>query len=89
MPFGVLSAGENSIRLQALSNIFHASAFQIFSVNPAYNLSFFLIYDELAVFVLRVSQEVIVVDLNLSFLVAELQSQLDVLGKGRGFLLGQ
>ena len=79
VPFAFFGTGLDSITLQSLSNITKAAALQVLPKKSAHNLGFFLINDEVAIGVLCISQEVVVVDLNLPILVAELKSKLYVL----------
>ena len=65
MPLVFLGASLDSITLQSLSNITKAAALQVLPKNSAHNLGFFLINDEVAIGVLCISQEVVMINLDL------------------------
>ena len=74
--------GLDAVRFQPLSNLKQVCTFQILSIDSQNDLSFLRDDDQTAFIILGVAEETVVVDLHLSGLVAELQSQLYVLGKG-------
>ena len=74
--------------LKQLKEVFYVKKGEnILSIDSQNNLRFLRDNDQVAFIVLGVAEETVVVDLHLSGLVAELQSQLYVLGKGLRFLL--
>ena len=89
MPLVFLGASLYSITFQSFRDVTEAASFQVLSENPSHNLGFFLINDEVAIGVLCISQEVVMINLDLSVLITELKSQLYVLRKCLRFLLGQ
>lgn len=70
----------DAIRFQPLSNLEQACSFQLLSIDSWNDFSFFRDDGQIAFSILGVAEETVVVDLHLSGLVAELQSQLYVLG---------
>ena len=89
VPFCLASAGKDAISHKPVGDLIHAGAFEVFPVDAFYDFSLFRINNQVAIFVLRVSEEAIVVDLNFSLLVAVLQTELYVLRKALTFLLGK
>ena len=89
VPFFFPGTGENAVSFQTGGDLVHAVAFEVLPVNALHNLSLFRINNQVSIFVLRVSEETIVVDLNFSLLVAVLQTELYVLRKALTFLLGK
>ena len=87
VPFFFSCTGENAVCFQTSGDFIHTVAREIFPINPLHNLSLFRINNQVAIFVLRVSEEAIVVDLNFSLLVAVLQAELHVLREALTFLL--
>ena len=79
VPFCLASAGENAVSHKPVGDLIHAGTFEVFPVDALYDFCLLRINDQVPVFILGVSEEAIVVDLNLTLLVAVLQSQFDVL----------
>lgn len=65
--------------MKSCSNLIHAVVFKVLSVDSFYNFSLFLVDDKVAFFIFGVSKEAVMVNLNLTVLVAELKSKLYVL----------
>ena len=80
-PFCFPSASQNSVILQTGGNLVHAVPFQIFPVNAFDHFGLGGINDQMAFRVLRIAEKPIVIDLHLSVLVAELQTQLHILAQ--------
>ena len=89
VPPALLASGLYSVKLQPLRNIPQAGPFQELPVDPANHLRLLFIDDKVSVLVLGIPEKMVVVDLDLPFLIAELEPELYVLGKALGFLLGQ
>ena len=89
VPFRSSRSGEDTVLFETFRYSFHAVAFEVLAVNALDDLGLLWINDEVPVLVLRVAEEMVVVDLDLSLLVAVLESELYVLRKGLGFLLGE
>ena len=81
VPFGFASAGEYTVCFKTGSNLVHAEAFEVFSVNPVDDFCLFRINDQVTIGILGVSEEAVVVDLYLSLLVAVLQAALSNIKK--------
>ena len=64
------------------SYFFHAVAFQVFTVDAFDDFRLLWLNDEIAIFVFRIAEEMVVVDLHLALLIAIMQAKLYVLGKG-------
>lgn len=79
VPFCLASAGEDAVSHKPVCNLIHAGAFEVFSVDALYDFCLLRIDDQVPIIVFGVSKEAIVIDLNLTLLVAVLKSQLDVL----------
>lgn len=79
VPFCLASAGENAVSHKPVGDLIHAGTFEVFPVDALYDFCLLRINDQVPVFILGVSEEAIVVDLNLTLLVAVLESQFDVL----------
>lgn len=77
-PFCFTGAGENTVSFKSLCNL----AFKVLPVNALYNFSLFRVDDKVSFIVLGVAKKMVVIDLYLSILVAELKSQLYVLAEG-------
>ena len=75
--------------LQTGSDLVHTVSFQILPVNAFDHFGLGRINDQMAFRVLRIAEKPIVIDLHLSVLVAELQTQLHILAQRLTFLLGQ
>ena len=86
-PVGISCSCLDTVRFQALSNLKQACAIQILSVNSHDDLRFFRDDDQISFIILCIAKEAVVIDLHFSCLVAELQSQFYILGKGLAFLL--
>ena len=65
MPLVFLGASLYSITFQSFRDVTEAASFQVLSENPSHNLGFFLINDEVAIGVLCISQEVVMINLDL------------------------
>lgn len=78
MPLGFACTSENTILLQTGSNLIHAEAFQVFSINALYDFCLFRVDDKVAFCILRVSEEAIMVDLHFVLLISELDAHLHV-----------
>ena len=89
VPFGFASACQNAVPFQTGSNLVHAVSFQIFPVNAFDHFGLGRLNYQVTFRVLRVAEKPIVIDLHLSVLVAELQTQLHILAQRLTFLLGQ
>ena len=79
VPFRFPGTGKNAISLQPGSNFVHAVAVKVLAVNAFDHLGLFRINDQIAFGVFCIAEKAIVVNLHLSVLVSELQSQLDIL----------
>lgn len=89
VPFCLARAGEDAVLLQSFGDLLHGETFEVLAVDSLDDLCLFRVDDEVPVAVLGISEKVIVIDLYLSLLVAVLLSELHILGKGLGFLLGE
>ena len=79
----------NTISLQTFADDVVAVTFQIFPKDAFYHFSFFLVDDELSVFILVISKKASGADVYLPLLVAVLKSKFNVLRKTLTFLLSQ
>lgn len=79
MPSWFSCAGKNTIRFKTCSNLIHAVAFKVLSVDSLYNFSLFRVDNKVSFFIFSVAKEAVVVNLYLTVLVAELKSKLNVL----------
>jgi len=79
VPFCLARAGEDAVLLQSFGDLLHGEPFKVFPVDALYDFCLLRIDDQVPVVILGVSEEAIVIDLNLTLLVAVLKSQLDVL----------
>lgn len=70
---------QNAVCLQAFPNLCEARPFQVFPVNPLYNLCPFRLNNQLAFLILCISKETVMVDLHKPLLVAVLQPKLHIL----------
>ena len=76
MPSWFTCAGKNTIGFKSSCYLIHAVAFKVLSVDSLYNFSLFRVDDKVPISVFGISQKVIVIDLHLAILVAELKSKL-------------
>ena len=72
VPFCLARAGEDAVLLQSLGDLLHGETFEVLAVDSLDDLRLFRVDGKVPVAVLGVSEEVIVVDLYLSLLVAVL-----------------
>ena len=79
VPARFTSAGKNTICFKACCYLIHTVAFKVLSIDSFYNFSLFGVDDKVAFFIFGVSKEAVMVNLNLTVLVAELKSKLYVL----------
>ena len=79
VPFCLASAGKDAISHKPVGDLIHAGTFEVFPVDALYDFCLLRINDQVPVVILCVSEEAIVINLNLTLLVAVLKSQLDVL----------
>ena len=79
VPFCLASAGKDAISHKPVGDLIHAGAFEVFPVDALYDFCLLRVDNQVSVVILGVSEETIVIDLNLTLLVAVLKSQLDVL----------
>lgn len=70
MPFRVTCSGENTVYFQTNRNLIHAEAFQIFTVDAFYDFCLIWVDAQVAIGIFCIAEETMVVDLNLSLLVA-------------------
>lgn len=66
MPAWFTCAGKNTIRFKTCSNLIHAVAFKVLSVDALYNFSLFRVNDKVAFFIFGVAKEAVVVNLYLT-----------------------
>ena len=79
MPSWFSCAGKNTIRFKTCSNLIHAVAFEVLSINSFYNFSLFRVNDKVAFFIFGVTKDAVVVNVCLTVPVSELKSMLNVL----------
>ena len=65
VPFCLASAGKDAISHKPVGDLIHAGAFKVFSVDALYDFCLLRINDQMPVVILCVSEEAIVIDLNL------------------------
>ena len=70
VPFCLASAGEDTVSHKPVGDLIHVRAFKVFSVDALYNFCLLRINDQVPVVIFGVSEEAIVIDLNLTLLVA-------------------
>lgn len=88
-PLGLSSAGENTVSNKPGGNFVHAVAFHVFPVDTLDSFLLLRVDNKVTIRVFGVAEEAIMIELNMSLLVAVLQVQFDVLARGLTFLLGQ
>ena len=71
VPFCLASAGEDAVSHKPIGDLIHAGAFEVFTVDALYNFCLLRIDDQVPVVIFGVSEEAIVIDLNLALLVAK------------------
>ena len=89
VPFLLARAGEDPVRFKPCRDLVHAETLKVFPIDAFDDLCLLRIDYQMSISVLGVSEEAIVVDLNLPLLVAVLKAELHVLRKVLAFLLGQ
>ena len=88
-PFFISGAVQNAVCLKSPLDLKKARAVHVLGINSFDNFCLFRDNDQLAIFILGVSEKAVMVDLNLALLVPELDAEADVCRQGFRFLLGQ
>ena len=79
IPSRFTSASKNTISFKTCSNLIHAVAFKVLSIDFLYNFSLFRVNDKVAFFIFGVTKDAVVVNVCLTVPVSELKSMLNVL----------
>lgn len=82
LPPWITGTVQNAVSLQSLLDLLWAHTGKEIVVNASDDNGLSFVNDQVAIFVLRIAQKAIVVDLHLALFVSELNADPDVLGKG-------